>query len=131
MNIFCNHCKKNISKVEVWFLKDINNFTSRKLIYAVCPVCKEQIITLVEKRISDNKVFISKNISGINAVKTLYRERKRLVSQNFKIDVSDLFGWIYGVNKEIVNKKGEVTQVRQYSSDFFGNKKIVKKIKAK
>ena len=37
------------------------------------------------------------------------------------------FGFKYGINKEII-KKGKVVGVKQYASDFWGNKILVKKI---
>ena len=116
-------CNKPLIVGEVWFLNDIKNFTARKLFKMKCSVCSEYSVVLIEKRISDNKVFVNE-IQGIEAVKTLYREKKRLVFVNNQIKVSDLFGWIYGVNKEIVNKKGDITQIRQYSC-------IAKKIRVK
>ena len=121
-------CCTQISHSEIWVLKDIENFTERKLAYAVCPKCKDAVITLIEKRISDGKIFINANIKGINAVKTLYREKKRVLAQVPQVKMSDLFGWIYGTNKEIRNKKGEITQIRQYSTDFSNKKRLAKKI---
>lgn len=125
MNLFC--CTQ-ISHSEIWVLKDIKDFTERKIAYAICPKCREAVITLVEKRISDGKVFVNENIKGINAVKTLYREKKRVIAQIPFVKVSDLYGWIYGTNKEIKNKKGEITQIRQYATDFSNKKKLVKKV---
>lgn len=121
-------CCEEIKNVELWFLKDIKDFTGRKLIFANCPVCGQAVITLIEKRISDNEVFVNDNICGENAVKILFREQKRLQTKLFDIKSSDLFGWIYGVNIGIKNKHGEITQCRQYSTNFYGKRKLVKKI---
>lgn len=121
-------CNKQISFGEVWFLQDIKGFTARKLYISKCEYCDEEYALLVEKRIEDNKVFSNK-LKGIEAVKTIYREKKRKVAVFPNIKSDSLFGWIYGVNVEIKNKKGKTTQIRQYSADFNGNKKLVKKMK--
>lgn len=68
------------------------------------------------------------NFTGIEAVKAIYRAKKEVVTVVPDIKANDLYGWVYGVNKQIVNKKGEVTQIRQYASDFSGRKNLVKKI---
>lgn len=127
MKLVCNHCNITVDKSEVWILKDIKNFTARKLLFANCPQCGEVVITLYEKRLSDNKVFVDENIQGLNAVKLLYREKQRLVTKVVNIDSSNLYGWIYGKNIEIKNKKGEVTQVRQYAADYKTGKKNLTK----
>lgn len=126
MKLIC--CNTEIDRIEAWFLKDIENFTARRLFFANCPICGQPVITLYEKRIADNKVFIDANIRGLNAVKTLYREKSRIVTKICNLDKNNLYGWIYGKNVEIRNKKKEVTQIRQYSSDFHGNKTLSKKI---
>ncbi len=104
------------------FLQDIKGFTARKLY-----VIAEDKAILFETRIEDKKTFVNELI-GIEAVKTIYREKKRVIKVLPKIDYSYLKGWIYGHNVEIKNKKGKITQVRQYASDFRKNKILVKKI---
>lgn len=109
-------------------LNDIKGFTARKLYKAKCPKCKEYVVTLIEKRISDNKVFVNENITGIEAVKVLYREKKRISATLPNIQSDTLYGWVYGHNVEIKNKNKQVTQIRQYSKDFSGNKNLTKKV---
>lgn len=118
-------CNKTIQNTELWFLSDIKNFTDRKLYLGVCPHCFEDVAMLFEKRISDNKIFINE-LTGIEAVKTMYREKKRKLTVIPNIKPHALYGWVYGVNTQIKNKKGEVTQIRQYASDFSNNKVLVK-----
>lgn len=125
-DFFC--CNKKIKSGELWFLKDIKGYTARKLLITKCTKCKETIAILTEKRILDDKVF-SNFTKGIEAIKTIYRERKRAVSQFPNIEANALWGWIYGHNTQIKNKKGEVTQIRQYASDFKQKRSLVKKIK--
>lgn len=123
-----NCCNSDIENVDVWFLKDIKDFTARKLFYAKCPKCHYPVIALYEKRISDGKIFLNSNIRGKHAVNTLCREEKRVITKFPDIKADCLYGWVYGVNKEIKNKNGKVTKVRQYASDFLGNKKLRKEI---
>lgn len=120
-------CNNEVRSGELWILKDIKGFTARKLYTAKCNICGDDIALLVEKRINDGKIFTN-NFNGIEAVKVLYREKKRKIVCLPKIEYNNLYGWIYGVNTEIRNKKGETTQIRQYSSDFYGNKKLAKQI---
>ena len=129
MDLVCNNDKTVINKVDVWFLKDIKNFTARKIIIGLCPRCRRPVATLIEKRISDGQIFTDENISDNAAVKLINRESKRALCKYFKVETKSLSGWVYGVNTEIRNKKGETTQIRQYSADFYGNKSIVKKQK--
>ena len=104
------------------FLRDIKGFVGRKLF-----ILEEDRAVLIETRIDDKKTFVNE-LSGIEAVKTIYREKKRVVKVFPKIDESCLDGWVYGVNVQIKNKKGQVSQIRQYASNFNGKKKLVKKI---
>ena len=118
---------RQIKNGEIWILKDIKGFTSRKLFIGRCSFCKELAIDLIETRISDNKIFINQ-LTGIEAVKTIYREKKRKLTVIPDIKTNNLYGWIYGHNVQIRNKKGDVVQIRQYASDFKGNKALTKKI---
>ena len=120
----CNH---KINDGELWFLSDIKGFTARKIYIGTCKICKEDVAILIETRKEDKKTFINE-FKGIEAVKTIYREKKRKVTVVPNIKTNCLYGWVYGINTQIKNKKGVITQVRQYASDFKGNKKLVKKI---
>ena len=111
----------NFKNCDVLFLADIKGFTARKIYKFL-----DDKIIISEKRISDNKVFFN-NLTGIEAVKTLYREKKRIISVIPDVTYDNLYGWVYGVNKEIKNKRGKIVQIRQYASDFSGKKKLIKK----
>ena len=127
MILVCD-CNEIINKVEVWFLKDIKDFEARKLLIGSCSKCHRPVATLIEKRISDGRVFVNQNYTGNEAVRVIKKEAKRMLCQYYKVDTNSLYGWIYGVNTEIRNKSGKVTQIRQYASDYYGNKNIQKKI---
>ena len=125
MKLLC--CDSVIEKNDTWLLKDIRDFKDRKIITAICPICHKPIIVLSEKRISDSQVFFDTHY-GDDALKVIKKESKRLISQYFKVDTQFIHGWLYGINKEIKNKKGDVVQVRQYASDFNNNRTLIKKI---
>lgn len=117
-------CNNNITCGDVWFLKDIKDFTARKIFIGHCSICDSDVAILLETRIEDKKTFINK-LKGIEAVKTIYREKKRKVAVMPNIKTDCLFSWVYGVNKEIKNKQGKVTQVRQYACSLNDNKKVL------
>lgn len=124
-------CEHKILCGEIWILKDLKKFTARKLYKGKCPFCNEDVVTLIEQRISDGKIFINRNIKGIEALKLLYREKKRALTTLPNIKQNSLHGWIYGKNVQIKNKKGEIVQIRQYSCDFNSNKReLVKSFKS-
>ena len=120
------HCNSNHEPTEVWFLKDIKQFTDRLLLIGVCPECGKKIATLVEIRISDNVPFVD-NLTGYDAERVIEIERKRIDYTLNSLN-KHYSGWTYGINKEIKNKYGTVTQIRQYASNFDGKKKLVKRI---
>ena len=66
-------------------------------------------------------------VTGAPAFKILSREQKRKITAFPKIEYNTLYGWIYGHNVQIRNKKGKITQIRQYASDFYGQKQLVRK----
>lgn len=128
MILCCKNCNKELKHFRIWHLEDIKDFTNREMFIVHCNNCKSLTVALKEKRISDNKVFVNKIVSERDSLRTMARESKRIVKEYISADHNALNGWIYGTNKEIKNKKGEVVQVRQYSSDFFNRKELVKKI---
>lgn len=120
------HCNVNQEPLEVWFLKDIDLFSDRMLLIGNCSECGKKIATLVEIRISDDVPFVD-NLSGISAERVIENERKRIDYTLNSLN-KHYSGWTYGINKEIKNKSGSVTQIRQYASNFDGKKKLVKRI---
>lgn len=120
------HCNQDFAPDEVWFLKDFNGFIERFLLFGVCCVCNQTVVVRVQVREQDDKPFVSIDV-GKKAEGILNSEKNRLLysSANLNYVASD---WVFGVNIEIKNKQGIITQIRQYASDFFGNKKLLKKI---
>ncbi len=127
MSVKCLMCCNNdIPKGELWILQDFKGYTARKLYIGKCKICGDDACLQVMTSTSDGKTYYNL-YNGIDAVKTIYREKKRKLTVIPQIKSNDLYGWIYGINTEIKNKSGQVTQLRQYSSDFYGNKYLVKK----
>ena len=120
-------CNKTVKCGDVWFLKDIKGFTARKIFIGQCSVCKNDVAILFEKRIEDNKMFVNE-LTGIEAVKTIFREKQRKVAILPDIKSDCLQGWVYGVNTQIKDRKGKVIKVRQYASDFSGKRALRKEL---
>ena len=125
MHLTC--CNTNVTCGDVWFLKDIKGFTARKIFIGNCPVCNNDVAVLFETRTEDNKMFVNE-LTGIEAVKTIFREKQRKVAVLPNIQSECLHGWIYGVNTQVKNKSGKVIKIRQYASDFKGNKTLRKEV---
>jgi len=120
-------CNKKITDGDLWILADFKGYSKRKLLVGKCKVCGDDVALQIMTKLDTNKTYYNL-YTGIEAVKTIYREKKRKVTVIPNIKANCLYGWVYGVNTQIKNKKGVITQVRQYASDFKGNKKLVKKI---
>lgn len=123
MLIKCAKCRKSNEVIEVQELKDIKNFSDRLLLIGVCKNCNSRIVALVERRNSDKKVFIDSFV-GAEALKVIKLEKKRIKNKTLKHKYN---GFVYGKNKEIRNKKGDVTQIRQYASDYSTGKQTLVK----
>lgn len=118
-------CNKKIENAELWILSDFNNFTQRKLLVGKCSVCGDDAVLEIVRRVDTAKTYYNL-YNGIEAVKVLYREKKRKITVIPDINSDSLYGWVYGINTQIRNKKGEVTKIRQYASDFSGNRELRK-----
>ena len=128
MNFLKCNCGKIIKRNKCIILADFKNFTSRKIFFAYCPNCRNLIITLIEERQTDKKIFINENVQGSKALNILNKEilKKRIIDVVSSISFHNLSGWLFGKNIQIRNKKGEIIEIRQYSSDFNGNTKLEK-----
>lgn len=121
-------CNTEIRICDLWILQDIKGYVNRKMFVGKCPVCADDVCLQIETSLNTGKTYVNL-YNGIEAVKTLYREKKRKVSVLPSFAPGDLLGWIYGKNVEIKNKNKEVVQIRQYATCLKnGNSKLVKKI---
>lgn len=94
-----------------------------------CPYCNQYQAWISEKRIEDNKVFVNV-LKGKAAINFVARENKakRIVQTLPDFYSKSLKGWLYGVNVQIKNRKGEVVKIRQYSCDMATGEKTLEKV---
>lgn len=121
-------CRKRVDVSQIWELQDFNGFIERKLFVGICPKCADGVVFMYQKREVDGAEF-GNILNGEEAVKTLYREKRRVITKRLNIPNAEVQEWIYGTNIQIRNKKGKVIKIRQYSTDFkTGAKKLEKEI---
>lgn len=119
-----------ITPYDIWFLDGTKDFNDRKLLLGKTPKGKT-VVSLVETRIVDLKVYVDTQ-SGLKAEKIIQNEKNRVLYTRQEVLLSRKgkpYGWTYGDNREIHNRKGEVVAIRQYRSDSYGNSELVKEIK--
>ena len=126
----CNrqHCIKFKAK-DIWFLFSAKDFVYRKLFIGVCPQCKKDVAELTEVRRIDGKIF-SKNYTDKKFSKLIAEEKNNIdykISDFNKKSKKNLYGFIFGINTISSSKKSKFN--KQFSADFFGNKKLIKKNK--
>lgn len=121
------HCNSVFQAQDVWFLLDKDNQTKRKLYLANCPICNKEmaLYSCVE---NENEYFEKYYYSG-GAKKIKERLKSDVVSTmlGFKTQYKAPYGFKFGINKEI-KRNGKTVGIKQYASDFWGNKVLVKKI---
>lgn len=105
-------------------------FNNRILLIGKCPVCKREVVRLIETRVFDNKEFIQTEV-GYKAEKIMQRERKRIIYTQNSCPKGKLTGFVFGLNTEQHNKNGEVTSILQRSCDWDGRTSKVRRIKVK
>lgn len=129
LKISCAKCNFKNDVIELQELKDLPEFYNRILIIGKCNACFEDIASLIEIRKSDDKVFID-SYYGDNAIKIIAREKRRI--KNKFSSGHNYSSFVYGINKEIRNKKGEVIKIRQYATDYLtSTKTLIKTINTK
>ena len=121
------HCNSVFKPNDIWFLLDSNGDTKRKLYIANCPICNKDMVLF--SCLKQNGEYFEKYYYSNGAKKIRDKFKKEVTSTmlGFKEKYKMPFGFKYGINKEIV-KNGRVIGVKQYASDFWGNKILVKKI---
>lgn len=121
------HCDVDFEYLDTWVLKNIEGFKQRVLIIGKCPNCKKKVVALKEVRIADNQSFEDIQV-GLDAEKIAKREKKRI---DYTLRQSNNYPtkWVLGLNIQIKNKLGEITQIRQYACNYRDkNKTLIKKI---
>lgn len=120
-------CNNKIKLAELWFLEDFKGYTKRKLLIGKCKICGDDAALQIMTNVDNGKTYYN-FYNGLEAVKLIYREKKKKLAVFPNIKTNCLYGWVYGVNIEIKNKNGCTTQIRQYAKNFDGIKQLVKKI---
>lgn len=115
---------------ETWYLKPNEKFYNRRLEIGICPDCESDIVTLVETRTEDNKLFMQTE-TGEKALKIIERSKKEVLKADKALPKGRLFGFVYGVNTERHNKYGKVTSYSQRACDWQGQRVLVRTVKIK
>jgi len=121
------HCCQFKSE-NIYYLKDTNLYTSRKLAIGFCPVCSKPVAELVQEYF--NGEIVRQTASGIGADEMVRENKDDIIYSFCECNYSKFkrkpFGWKYGVNK--CGKKNNKEVVKQYAYDFYGNKELIKTI---
>lgn len=119
------HCCK-FNPEDVYYLRDNDLYSDRKLSIGFCPVCEKPVCELIEWRF-DGK-FNRIRAAGIEANDMMLEYKDEIIYSlrecNYAKFKSKPFGWVYGVNKSIKSKGREI--IKQYACDFYGNKELIK-----
>lgn len=119
------HCCQ-FSPDDIYYLEDNNLYSNRKLSIGFCPICSKPVAELIEWRFDG--IFNRQNAVGIKANDLMIEHGAEIVYSmrecNYKKVKSKPFGWKYGINKCV--KSGNKEVIRQYASDFYGNKELIK-----
>ena len=121
------HCNSVFQAEDIWFLLDKENQTKRKLYIANCPICNKEMA--LYSCVENEKVYFEKYYYSNGARKIKERLKADIASTmlGFKVQYKAPYGFKFGINKEI-KRNGQTVEIKQYASDFWGNKVLVKKI---
>ena len=122
------HCNTKFKPYVTWFLLPTSGFYNRSIEFGYCPHCNKSVACIIERRKVDDQQFV-KYVKHweVDKLREQYRHEIDYKSTDLLIQKGVPYRWVYGVNKQQVNKKtGEVTYT-QTACDFYGNKEIVKK----
>ena len=123
--VIVRHCCQ-FAPDDVYYLRDNDLFSFRKLSVGFCPVCLKPVAELIEWRFDGALNRVS--VNGIEANDLVLKCKDEIVYSfrecNYSKFKSKPFGWVYGINKSVKSGKRRVT--KQYACDFYGNKQLVK-----
>ncbi len=111
---------------DIYYLRDNDIFSSRKLAIGFCPICSKPVAELSQWRF-DGK-YDRFAASGVRANDLVLKYKDEIVYSlkecNYTRFKTKPFGWKFGINKSSKTGNKEVT--RQYACDFYGNKELIK-----
>lgn len=123
--ITMRHCCK-FKADDIYYLKDTEIYTSRKLSIGFCPICKKPVSELYEEKFNGEIHKILKTGYAAQSLVMKYKSDILYSMQecNYKNSKYKPYGWIYGINK--TTKINGKTKIKQFACDFYGNKEVVK-----
>ena len=111
---------------DIYYLRDNNLYSTRKLAVGFCPICGKPVAELSEWRFDG--IINKQSCSGIRANDLIHMYRDEILySQkecNYQRFKAKPFGWKYGINKCVKSHNKEI--IKQYACDFYGNKELIK-----
>lgn len=116
-------CRRRIEPDQTIFLVPNNRYRDRKLEIVKCPVCGALLAELTQfnNLTGEYETIRPKSKKTSRFLLNLQKTEKEL---KIKTGTKSGANWIYGVNKEC--KSGDI---KQYSVNFNGDRKLVKVIK--
>lgn len=121
------HCNMKVRPDVIQFLCDDDLFMERKLEIGQCPKCLKLLAKITERRKTDSRYF--EGAYSDDKARRLIQDCSGDIlytSDDFR-QKKVLHGWVYGENKESVNKKTGEKTFTQKACDFHGTKQIIKK----
>ena len=127
-SILLVHCNSKFRPYVIWFLFPNEGFYNRKVEFGFCPHCNKDIACYVEYRKSDDMKFVTYcKKRQADTFREMYKADIEYKSTDLIINKGMPYGWVYGENKQKIDKKtGEITY-RQVACDFYGNKEEIKR----
>lgn len=138
--MFLYHHKQKFEARDVWFLQSLNSkepekmFNNRILLIGKCPICKREVVRLVETRVFDNQEF-AQTFIGYKAEKVMQNEKKRILYTQNTCPKGILKSFVFGENTEVHCRKrkgekvGRVRAIRQRACDWNNQKVLIKEVK--
>lgn len=121
------HCNSTFKPYVTWFLFPNTNFYNRSIEFGFCPHCNKDIACLFEYRKADDKQIVTYcKRKDVNKLREQHKHEIEYKSTDLIMAKGMPYRWVYGVNKEKVDKKTGEVSYTQISCDFFGNKEVVK-----
>lgn len=121
------HCNMKVRPEVIWFLHDDELFMERKLEITTCPKCLKHLAKLTERRKTDSR-FFECAYSESKAEKLISDCAGEIMYTSDDMRTKKvLHGWVYGENKESVDKRTGKKIITQKACDFHGNKQTIRR----
>lgn len=123
--MFLNLGNKRVKHSKILFLADIKDFTDRKIYVFINPINQKKHLILSETNFDTQKIFEQK-FTGSKADALIERESCRILytSNDIAVQKGKPCGWVYGENKEIHKKNGQIV-IKVNACDFYGQKETI------